>query len=61
MVNFNIVTDDYQQDSTVLYTSVSNKPFGSIIKNSPTNFMFLKPFNSKFSDVEVWLTDQNRR
>ena len=30
LVHFNIVNNDYQQDSRVLYTFVPNKPFGSL-------------------------------
>ena len=36
----NIVDNDYQQDSKVLYTFVPNKPFGSLLKISPTNYIF---------------------
>ena len=32
-----IVNNDYQQDSRVLYTFVPNKPFGSLLEISPTN------------------------
>ena len=32
-----IVNNDYQQDSRVLYTFVSNKSFGSLLEVSPTN------------------------
>ena len=38
LVHFDIVNNDYQQDSQVLYTFVPNKPFGSLIEISPTNF-----------------------
>ena len=38
----NIVNNDYQQDSKVLYTFVLNKPFGSLLEISPTNHIFLK-------------------
>ena len=31
LVHCNIANNDYQQDSTVLYTFVSNKPFGSLL------------------------------
>ena len=31
LVNCNIVNHDYQQDSRVLYTFISNKPFGSLL------------------------------
>ena len=55
----NIVINDYQQDSRVLYILVPNKPFGELLKVSPTNFIFLKTFNSEFQTTEVWFTDQN--
>ena len=55
----NIVNNDYQQDSRILYTFVPNKPFGSLWKISPTNHIFQKTFNSEFQDIEVWFTDQN--
>ena len=58
LVHCNIVNNDYQQDSRVLYTVVPNKPFGQLLQISPTNF-FLKSFNSEFQAIEVWLTDQN--
>ena len=58
LVNCNIVNNDYQQDSRVLYTFVPNKPFGQLLEISPTNFIFLKTFNSEFQAIEVWFTDQ---
>ena len=47
LVHCNIVNNDYQQDSRVLYTFVPNKPFGSLLEISPTNHIFLKTFNSE--------------
>ena len=44
LVHCNIVNNDYQQDSRVLYTFVPNKPFGSLLEVSPTNHIFLKTF-----------------
>ena len=60
LVHCNIVNNDYQQDSRVLYTFVPNKPFGSLLEISPTNHIFLKTFNSEFDEIIVWFTDQNR-
>ena len=40
LVHCNIVNNYYQQDSRVSYASVSNKPFGSLLEISPTNFLF---------------------
>ena len=48
LVHCGIVDNDYQQDSGGLYTFVPNKPFGSLLEISPTNFVFLKTFNSEF-------------
>ena len=41
LVHCNIVNNDYQQDSRVLYTFVPNKPFGSLLEISPKNHIFL--------------------
>ena len=40
LVHCNIVNNDYQQDSRVLYTFVPNKPFGSLLESSPANHIF---------------------
>ena len=58
LVNCNIVNNDYQQDSRILYTFVPNKPFGSLLEISPANHIFFKTFNSEFQTIEVWFTDQ---
>ena len=54
-----IVNNDYQQDPKVLYTFVPNKLFGQLLDISSKNFIFLKTFNSEFSYIGVWFTDQN--
>ena len=59
LVHCNIVNNDYQQDSRVLYTFVPNKPFGNLLEIFPTNHIFLKTFNSEYDEIEVWFTDQN--
>ena len=48
LVHFNLVNNDYQQDSRILFTFVPNKTFGSLLEISPTNQVFLKTFNSEF-------------
>ena len=40
LVHWNIVNNDYQQDSRVLYTFLPNKSFGQLVDISPKNFMF---------------------
>ena len=59
LVHCNIVNNNYQQDSRVLYTFIPNKPFGSLFEISPTNHIFLKTLNSEFQTIKVWFTDQN--
>ena len=61
LVHFNLVNNDYQQDSRILYAFVPNKPFGSLLEISPTNHIFLKTFNSEFQEIKVWFTDQTSR
>ena len=48
LVCCNIFNNNYQQDSRVSYTFVSNKPFGQLLEISPTDFIFLKIFNLVF-------------
>ena len=57
----NLVNNDYQKDSRILYTFVPNKPFGSLLEISPSNHVFLKIFNSEFREIKVWFTDQKSR
>ena len=59
LVHRNIVNNNCQQDSRVLYTFVPKKPFGSLLEISPTSHIFLKTFNSEYDKTKVWFTDQN--
>ena len=40
LVQCNLVNNDYQQDSRILYTFVPNKAFGSLLKVLPSNHFF---------------------
>ena len=53
LVHCNLVNNDYQQDSRILYTFVPNKTFGSLLEISPTNHVFLKTFNSEFQEMKI--------
>ena len=61
LVHCNMVNNDYQQDSRVLYIFVPNKSFGSLLDNSLSNHIFLKTFNSDYDEILVWFTDQNTK
>ena len=60
-VHCNLVNNDYQQNSRILYTFVPSKPFGSLLEISPTNHIFLKTFNSEFPEIKVWFTNQTSK
>ena len=53
LVHCNLVNNDYQQHSRILYALVPYKPFGSLLEVSPTNHIFLKPFNSEFQEISI--------
>ena len=59
LMHCNVVHNSYQQNSRVMYTFVPNKLFGQLLDISPKNFIFWKAFDSEFSYIEVWFTDQN--
>ena len=58
LVHCNLVNNDYQQDSRILYTFVPNKAFGSLLEISPSNHVFLKTLNSEFQEIKIWFTDE---
>ena len=53
LVHCNIADNDYQQNSSVLYIFVPNKPFGSLLEISPANHILLKTFNSEYDEIIV--------
>ena len=57
----NLVNNDYQQNSRILYTFVLNKGFGSLLEISPPIHVFLKTFNSEFQEIKIWFTDQTSK
>ena len=59
LVHCNLVNNAYQQHSRVLLTFVPTKQYGQLISISPKSLIFLKSMNTEFSEIEVWLTDQN--
>ena len=54
----NILNNNCQQNTRVLYTFVPTKSFGQLLDISPTDFTFLKTFKS---EIEAWFTDQNSK
>ena len=60
-MHFNLVNNNYQQASKVLFTFVPNKQFGQLITAEPHSLTVLKTTNAEFSFIEIWLKDQNNR
>ena len=58
LVHCNLVKNDYQHTSKVLFTFVPNKHFRQLINISPDSLTMMNTINTKFSFVEVWFTDQ---
>ena len=58
LVHCNLVKNDYQHTSKVLFTFVPNKQFGQLINISPHSLTMMNTVNTEFSSVEVWFMDQ---
>ena len=58
LVHCNLVKNNYQYASKVLFTSAPNKQFGELINISPHSLTMMNTINVEFSFVEVWFTDQ---
>ena len=50
IVQCNLVDNQYQQKSDVLYTFTPNKFYAYLLIIEPSNFMFLKTYNTEFDD-----------
>ena len=61
LVHCNLVKNDYQHTSKVLFTFVPNKEFGQLLNISPHVFTMMNTVNTEFSYVEVWFTDQSSK
>ena len=58
LVHCNLVKNDYQHSSKVLFSFVPNKQFGQLMKISPNTLTMMNTINTDFFLVEVWFTDQ---
>ena len=59
LVQCNLVDNQYQQKSEVLYTFTPNKSYAYLVNVEPSNLVFLKPYNTDFVDNIVTFVDQN--
>ena len=61
LVHCNLVNNNYQQTSKVLFTFAPNKQFGQLINIASHSLTMLSTKNTEFSSIEVWFTDQNSK
>ena len=57
-MHYNLVKNDYQHTSKVLFTFVPNKQFGQLINISTHSLIMMNTINTEFCSAEVWFTDQ---
>ena len=53
LVHFNLVNNNCQQASKILFTFVPNKQFGQLIDIAPHSWTMLSTLNTEFSFIEV--------
>ena len=58
LVHCNLVKNDYQHSSKVLFSFVLNKQLGQLINISPNTLTMMNTGNTEFSFIEVWFTSQ---
>ena len=61
LVECNLVDNQYQHKSKVLYTYTPNKSCGYSLNVKPSNLVFSKTYNTEFDDITITFTDQNGR
>ena len=60
LVQCNLVDNQYQQKSEVLYTFTPDKSYTHLLNVEPSNLVFLKTYNTEFDEI-ITFTDQNGR
>ena len=58
LVYCNLVKNDSQHTSKILFSFVPNKQFGKLINIWPHSLIMMNTVNTEFFLVEVWFTDQ---
>ena len=61
LVQCNLVNNNYQQASKVLFTFVPSNQFGQLIIIAPHSLTILNTTDTECSSIEVWFTDQNSK
>ena len=61
LVHFNVVNNNNQRDSKVLYSFSPDKSYGHLMAIHPESTIMLKTTNIEFSFIEIGIKDQDNR
>ena len=61
LVHCNLVKNDYQHSSKLLFSFVPNKQFGPLINILSPSPTMMNTVNTEFSSIEIWFTDQSSK
>ena len=61
LVQYNLVDNQYQQKSEVLYTFTLNKSYVYLLNVEVSNLVSLKTYTREFDEIIITFTDQNYR
>ena len=59
LLQCNLVDNQYQQTSEVLYNFTPNKSYAYLLNVEPINLVFLKTYITEFDEITIAFTDQN--
>ena len=59
LVQCNLIDNQYQQKSEVLYTFTPNKSYTYLLNTEPINLVLLKTYNIEFDEIVITFTNQN--
>ena len=57
LVQYNLVDNQYQQKSEVLYTLTPNKFYAYLLNVEPSNLALLKTYNTEFDEINIPFMD----
>ena len=59
LVQCNLVDNNYQQKSEVLYAFTINKSYAYLLNVEPSNLVFLKTYKTEFDEIIIKFTEKN--
>ena len=59
LVQCNLVDNQHEEKSEVLYTFTPNKFYAYLLDVEPSTLVFLKTYNTEFDEMIITLMDQN--